>query len=189
MTDTINSDLDLITLAREIAMDIQPLENILQARSISDKTWSKLQKNPRFAALIASETEAWQTALNTQERVKIKSAAMLELWLPTLHLRMNDTKETLTGVVEAGKMLSRLAGIGVNGEVVANIGERFSITINMGPKVDDSVRFEKDTSKLVDVTPNKDVRFGEDKPAPTLAEKKQHATHFVNSLVHKEINK
>lgn len=182
MKDTINDDLDMVALAREIAMDINPLETILQQRSISDKTWSKLQKNPHFARLLASEIEQWQGALNTQERVKIKSAAMLEFWLPTLNARMHDTQEGLGNVVEASKMLSRLAGIGVNGEITAAIGERFSITINMGPKV---VEFEKEAHKVVDVTPNRDLKFGEDQ-TPTVSTtgvKKEHATHFTRGAI------
>jgi hypothetical protein len=187
LIDTINSDMDLIKLAREIAMDINPIETILKSHSISDKTWSKLQKNTRFAQFLASEMEAWHTALNTQERVKIKSACMLEEWLPTLHQRINNTEEGLGGVVEAGKMLSRLAGLGGNGEVLANIGERFSITINMGPKV---VEFEKEAPKIVDVTPNKD-KFGEDNAPASVSEqrtgagaiKKEHATHFTRGAV------
>lgn len=178
LVDTINSDLDLIALAREIAMDINPLETILKSHAISDKTWSKLQKNARFAQLVAQETEQWQTALNTQERVKVKSAAMLEQWLPTLFTRINSTDEALPGVVEAGKMLSRLAGLGGSGEVLANVGERFSITINMGPKV---VEFNKESPRIVDVTPNRDLRFGED-TTPTVSttgDKKEHATHFL----------
>lgn len=146
MTNTpTSSDLALVKLAREIAMDIQPLEKILKQYEITDKTWLELQRNPRFKMLLNSEVEAWQTALNTHERVRMKSASMLEEWLPSLYQRINDMEENLPGVVEAGKLLGRLAGIGEKAEIGAAVGERFNITINMG---DRTTEITKDVTPL-----------------------------------------
>jgi hypothetical protein len=147
--DPANSDIAMVKLAREIAMDIQPLELILKQYAISDETWTQLQRNTKFQMLLSSEVEAWQTALNTHERVKMKSAAMLEEWLPELNTRMHDHEEALPAVIEAGKMLARIAGLGVPGDVTAgNIGERFVINISMGDRVE-PVTFAKDVTPQV----------------------------------------
>jgi len=149
--DPVNSDIAMVKLAREIAMDIQPLQNILQQYAISDETWSQLQSNTRFQMLLSSEIEAWQTALNTHERVKMKSAAMLEEWLPNLNMRMHDHEEALPAVIEAGKMLARIANLGVPGDVTAgNIGERFVINISMGPAAQ-PLEFSKDVTPQVTI--------------------------------------
>ncbi|RZN09646.1 hypothetical protein CWO91_16595 [Bradyrhizobium genosp. SA-3] len=82
--------------------------------------------------MLASEVEAWNTALNTSERVKLKAAAMLEEWLPELNNRLHDTEEALPAKIEGGKMLTKLAGMdGRTGEVAGG-GERFSVVINLG---------------------------------------------------------
>lgn len=135
-----NSDIAMVRLAREIAMDIHPIETILKQYSISDEAWSQLQRSTRFTTLLSTEVEAWQTALNTHERVKMKSAAMLEEWLPELYRRMHNDDEAMPAVIEAGKMLSRIAGLGLSNELTAAIGERFSITINMGPAIETYIK-------------------------------------------------
>lgn len=150
LLDPSNSDLVMVKLAREIAMDIQPLPIILKQHAISDETWSQLQRNTKFQTLLGTEVEAWQTALNTHERVKLKSASMLEEWLPELNTRMHDHEEALPAVIEAGKMLARIAGLGMPGEVVGNVGERFVINISMGDKVE-PISFAKDITSQVTI--------------------------------------
>jgi len=145
-----NSDIALVKLAREIAMDIQPLEVILKRHLVSDEKWAELQSSSKFNALLSSEVETWQTALNTHERVKMKSASMLEEWLPTLNTRMSNTNEALPAVIEAGKMLARIAGLGMPGEIQGNVGERFVINISMGPQVE-PVSFAKDVTSQVTI--------------------------------------
>jgi hypothetical protein len=86
--------------------------------------------------LLSSEVETWQTALNTHERVKLKSASMLEEWLPTLYRRMSDDEEALPATIEAGKMLARIAGLGMPTDISSAVGERFTINISMGPRAD-----------------------------------------------------
>lgn len=135
-----NSDILLVKLAREIAMDIQPIENILKQYSLSPDAWASLQLNGRFRSLLASEVEQWNTALNTHERVKMKAAAMLEEWLPELNNRMHDSNEALPAKIEGGKMLTRIAGMERSSEVGGG-GERFTVTINLGE--DSKLTFEK----------------------------------------------
>jgi hypothetical protein len=149
--DPTNSDITMVKLAREIAMDIQPIENILQQYAISNETWAELQRNTKFNMLLSSEVEAWQTALNTHERVKMKSAAMLEEWLPDLNARMHDHEEAMPAVIEAGKMLAKIAGLGERGDVSAgNVGERFVINISMGDRVE-PVTFSKEITPQVTI--------------------------------------
>jgi hypothetical protein len=144
-----NSDLDLVRLAREIAMDILPLETILKQYDITDETWSKLQANSKFRILLSNEVEAWSTALNTRERVVVKSAAMIEEWLPELNSRIHDATEPLASITKAGELLAKMAGIGTDKDIAAVVGERFVINISMGPK-SDPLEFAKDvTSKVI----------------------------------------
>jgi hypothetical protein len=139
--EAIVTETTLVKLARELAMDIHPLETILKQYSISDQTWAHLQQNSKFQQLLSSQIEEWNGAMNTHERVRAKSAAMLEEWLPELNNRIHDRLEALPAKVEAGKMLTRMAGIGVSAGEGGAGGERFTVTINLGE--DHKLKFEK----------------------------------------------
>lgn len=122
----------MVKLAREIAMDIQPIEAILKHYEIDQKRWDELLRNSRFKALLASESEAWNAALNTHERVKLKAAAMLEEWLPELNNRLHDRQENLPAKIEGGKILKSIAGFDGRQADVGLGGEKFTVTINLG---------------------------------------------------------
>lgn len=144
------TDNTMLKIAREIAMDIRPLEDILKTWDLSSEAWSKLASNPTFNRLVASETEAWQSAGNTPERVKHKSAVMLEEWLPELYMRLHDNSENLNAKLEGGKLLAKLAGVGERGPNEAGPSEKFTITINMGDQ-GPPIEFSKDvTPKVID---------------------------------------
>jgi hypothetical protein len=146
------SDLDVVKLAREIAMDIQPIETILKQYSISPQRWEELQRNGKFVRLLESQVEEWNSALNTHERVRAKSAAMLEEWLPELNNRLHDRDIALPAKIEAGKMLTKMAGIGEREMGAGGGGERFTVTINLGE--DHKLKFEAALpSRVIDHDP------------------------------------
>lgn len=136
-------DLTLVQLAREIAMNIQSIETILETHQIDVDTWDRLKITPRFVQLLETETSSWNSAINTHERVKLKSAALVEDWLPEAYARMNDTTENLNAKTELAKLVARLAGMGLNNTSITDgSGERFSVTINLGG--DNSLKIEKE---------------------------------------------
>lgn len=136
-------DLTLVRLAREIAVDLRDIETILEHYQIDSETFERIKATPRFQELLRSEIEAWNSALNTQERIKLKAAAMTEEALPEFYARLHDQKESLPAKVELLKFIGRLAGFGIAGaSVEGGGGERFSITINLGS--DAKLKFEKE---------------------------------------------
>lgn len=137
-----------LKLAREIAMDIRPLDDILSAHGIDHARWENIHSNPRFQTLLRSEVESWESATNTAERVKIKSLAFVEESLPEFFARAHDRREPLNSKVEVLKTVAKFAGVGgsVDGAVA---GEKLMVTINLG--ADHSLKIEKDvTSKVID---------------------------------------
>lgn len=154
MTDLIavRADLDellYLKVAREIAMDIQPLETILTSHGVAQSQWETMQNHPGFQRLLQSQIEAWQAAENVHERVKIKAASLVEEFLPELNTRIHDSRESLTAKIEAVKLARDLAGMGRNSVDAAVAGEKFSVTINLG--ADQSFKIEKDiTPKVID---------------------------------------
>jgi len=141
------TEVTLVKLAREIAMNVSPLENVLENNGIDQDTWSIIRNHSRFKQLLETETSNWSSAINTQERVKLKAAAMIEEWLPEAYTRLHDPGETLNSKTELGKLVRDLAGFSKNGVGVEGGGEKFSVTINLG--ADSQLKFEKE-SRLVE---------------------------------------
>ena len=141
------NDVILVKLAREIAMNIHPLEDILKAHLIEPNQWENIQEMARFQSLLETESAQWNGALNTQERVKLKAAAMIEEWLPEANQRMHDRGESLSAKTELGKLVRDLAGFAKGGIGIEGGGERFSVTINLG--ADASLKFEKELPPVI----------------------------------------
>ena len=112
--------IDFATLAREIAMDIFPLEQILVLHQLSSEEWATIQAHPRFISMLTSMQRDWQSAQNTRERVKVKSATGLESMLEVYIRDINDADIPLNQRVEAGKFLAKLGEL----DAVRNAGRR-----------------------------------------------------------------
>ncbi len=123
----------LAALAREVAMDIRVLDEILITYGLTRIQYDFLQENNEFyKQALHTLTIEWNSALSTPERLKIESAAILEDALPRLGARMQNQAEGLPGVIEAAKLFAKMAGVGEREANQAAPGEKFSITINLG---------------------------------------------------------
>lgn len=139
-------DVTLLKLAREIAMDIRPIEDILETHGISSARWDEIQGSSTFQSLLRSSLEEWQGALNTQERVRLKSLSFVEEALPEFFARAHDPRENLTAKVEVLKTIAKFAGVGGAVEGAVN-GEKMVVTINLG--ADHQLKIERDVTPQV----------------------------------------
>lgn len=127
------TEVTLLRLAREIAMDIHPVTDILARHDISVEEFNRIRQLPHFNQLLRDAVETWQSALNTNERVKTKAAAMMEEWLPELNTRIHDRSESLLAKIKAGELAARLAGMGLrDAHIEGDTGSKFSVVINLG---------------------------------------------------------
>ena len=136
MTAPLGRDLDLIRLAREIAIDHYDIEDILNRYQLTYEQWSALCGHPRFTQLLANEEEAWLAATNTTQRVKLKSAAVIEQYLEKAHASLMNDNEALVAKTGLAKLIASFAGIGGD-DYQKRIGQEaggFSITINLGDR-------------------------------------------------------
>jgi hypothetical protein len=130
---------NLAALAREIAMDIFPVEQVLKIHQVSDEDWLKIQASPQWTKMLSSMIAEWESAMNTRERLKAKAQTGLEMNLEQLILDIGDLEIPLAQRVEAAKFLARIGE--VDGQVGTG-GPGFSITLNIG-----------ETSTAVEVSP------------------------------------
>lgn len=131
----IYGDQRMLVLAREIASDIHPIEDIIKRHGITNEQFEIILRNPKFTRLLEDAVTAWGEAGNTGERIKVKSLSMLEDWLVTAYATLHDPKSSLRDKVELAKFIGRLGGIGEKGILDTSGGERITISINMGDQV------------------------------------------------------
>lgn len=125
-------EINIVKLAREIAMDLRDLSKILEHHQISRQDFEQIKRNPYFTRVLAAEVEAWESATNTAERVKLKSAAAVEEWLPELYKRIVNPKEDLLKAVKGGELMVKMSGLNAEANAGNNPSDKVVITINMG---------------------------------------------------------
>lgn len=136
-------DVKLLKLAREISMDIRPVEEILKSFEVSSSEWDEICTNPTFKQYMRSCIEEWASVTNTQERVRLKSLAFVEEALPEFYARAHDSRESLAAKTEILKTVAKFAGVGAQAEGVMQ-GEKMVVTINLGS--DHQLKIERDVT-------------------------------------------
>jgi hypothetical protein len=120
-----------LRLAREIAMDISSTERILTNLRLTQTEYDRIVAHPRFQTLLLMELHSWGAATNTTERVKLKSAAIVEEVLPEMYRLLHDEKHPLNSRVELLKTIAKLGHQGIPTNE-AGQGNQFRLTINIG---------------------------------------------------------
>lgn len=133
-------DAKFTKLAREVAMDIQPLEVILKNCAVPAAEWELISTAPRFQQLLAQAIQEWNSATNTADRVKVKALAFVEESLPEFFSRIHSDREPLSSKVSVLTTVAKIAGVGQQ-EQTTTPGEKVTITINMGS---DTLTVEKE---------------------------------------------
>jgi hypothetical protein len=123
----------LAKMAREIAQNIRETHDVLADYKLNSTQFDFLCEHHEFfkQALHHAIIE-WNAAGNTQDRIKLQAAAGFEDKLPLLLTRMGNTSEGLPGVVEAAKLIAKVAGVGERDVGGGAPGEKFTININLG---------------------------------------------------------
>lgn len=137
------SEPKLVALAREIAMGIMPIKDILRRLSLTQADLEHVKDHPRFTQLMSQMAAEWGATLNTGERVKVKAAALVEDTLPEIYHLLHDRRETFSAKVEALKLLKTLGSLGERDPTTGLAPERFHLEIHIG----------EGKAQVIDVTP------------------------------------
>lgn len=144
MTDAPDFDeFKMASLAREMAMNIRPYKAIFKDFDLDEESFYEISKHPFYKRASEQFLLEWNSTLSANERVKLISAAYAEQGLPVIGRRMMDPQESFVGVIDSFKTLCRNAGIGTDNKNDKPVGERFTITINLGADVEGKPVIEK----------------------------------------------
>lgn len=123
---------NLSKLARDVAMDIFPLDHIKATHQLSDEHWNEIFRDPHFVKMLGEMILDWRSASGTRERVKIKAQTAVEAALETFFVDMNDRDLPLVQRVDALKMVAKLGDLGEKDLVAAGGSGSVSISISLG---------------------------------------------------------
>ena len=84
MSDSLLLEDKLPVLARELAMGIYEVEDILSRYGVGWDELERIRAMARFQQLLETTTVEWGSTLNTRERIKVKALAGVEDGLPGL---------------------------------------------------------------------------------------------------------
>lgn len=138
MTDNTPSEIfavELAALAREIAMDIFPIETILAVHKLTEAEWAQIQTIPKFQEMLNGLIIEWNSADSTRARVRVKAATGLEMQLEQLIRDAGDPDIPLGQRTEAFKFLARIGEIDTTNILAGGGGGGFNITLNIGQQV------------------------------------------------------
>jgi hypothetical protein len=140
----------LAALAREVVMEIRELRDILPTFGITPAQYARLAEHPTYKRIHDAIAIDWHGATNTERRIKISAAAILENSLPMLGARIGAVKEPLREAIEGAKLFARMAGVTYSEPETAREG-KFVINIDLG--ADSKLRFEKEVGGKKEVLP------------------------------------
>lgn len=145
-------------VARELAIDIYPIEQILKNCNVTYEEFAKWKDNPRFAQYYVEFKQEWHSAKNTHERTKVKAGVVMEEFMEEAYKGLHDIKLPLNHRVELGKLVAKIAGYDapkVAGAVAGAGGGGFTLSININNTDRVTIQPQK-TSKVIDHNPDDD---------------------------------
>jgi hypothetical protein len=102
----------LRSLALEIVKNIRDAPEILRQFGISEHEYGDLADTSVFKDMLRQAQAEWGGAGNTQERVKLKAAVLVEEALPDMYGQLTNKEEPLSSRVALLQTLSKLGGLG-----------------------------------------------------------------------------
>lgn len=149
-------DLDQMmrVVARNVAMGIHDLDQILTFCNVDPRDFHRWKENPRFLKYLKAEQEAWENANNVGERTKLKAGIVIEEWLPEAYTELRDRKTPLNQRVMLGQLVAKIAGMGEPkgiGVGVSDGGGGFTLQINIGQHA--HVNYSNENLKVIDAEP------------------------------------
>lgn len=121
----------LTHLAREIAMDILEVEDILRLNNVRPEEWEAIQDTPAFQVLLTREMERWNSGLSTAERIRIKAMFLVEDSLLAASQVINNAAEGAQGRARMLEAVAKIANVGEKAQGGAE-GGKVIIQIGMG---------------------------------------------------------
>lgn len=130
----LDRDNDMRRVARELAMELVPIDKILESCNVGREEFERWQKMPQFITYYRQFKEEWHAASNAIERTKIKAGLVMEDFMEEAYRNLHDKRNPLNQRTELGKLVAKIAGMGEPKVAIGNGGGGgggFSLSINI----------------------------------------------------------
>ena len=153
------TDAEISRLAREIARDIKPMDEILKQFGLSAEQFDAVADSGFFQTRLNEETQLWNASdpYSVAKRIETKAATMIEDCLLEVYALIHDRAQPMAAKIEALKWAARMAGLGETAKGGADTGAGVKITINLGREkleFDKEKRLHEGVTDVVDLTPS-----------------------------------
>lgn len=114
----------------ELVSNISPAAEVLARHGITAADLQRKTRNSMFRSAYNEAKRLWKGDMNVQERIRLKSAYLLEDSLPDLFKIIKDSAQPSSAKLAAMEQLGKLSQVLVQQK--GPTGERHTITINVG---------------------------------------------------------
>ena len=147
----IDNELLISRLAREIARNLVPLNEICERYKLDEDEYQRILRHPMFKQRLEEELDVWNasTPKAIVERISSKAATMIEESLVEIYNLIHDRGQPMAPKIEALKWAARMAGVGDKDTTGQTLGERVRFNIYIGSE---KVSFDKEAAdaKLIE---------------------------------------
>ena len=177
MTRTVNSavlskfsdeyEQKLRDLAQDIVKNIYEIPDILQRAGITQSEYAALAETTPFKQMLQVAANEWDGAHNTNLRVKLKSALLLEQALPSMFGALIDKEEPLAARTQLFVAMGKVGELGHAPPITqgANAGSVFRLEINFD-KSAKSVVLEHEALQPEVMPPSEEFNYSDNVTEP-----------------------
>ena len=121
-------------LAVELAVQLRPVADILNAYSITRQDLVRKFKDPMFRDMVKQAKTLWSSDLSVKERIRLKSQVLVEDSLLEIFSFIHNKEHAIPARLDAFKQLARVAEVDAPDRNKGDTGSRFTVSINLGDK-------------------------------------------------------
>lgn len=119
-------------LAVEVAVQIRPIAEVLNAYSLSRTDLVRKLKDPMFRDMVKQAKSIWSSDLSIKERIRLKSQVLVEDSLLSIFSIVHNVDMAVPAKLDAFKQLARVAEVDSPERARGGEGSRFTVSINLG---------------------------------------------------------
>ena len=122
-------------LAVEVAVQIRPIAEVLNAYSLTRADLVRKLKDPMFRDMVKQAKSIWSSDLSIKERIRLKSQVLVEDSLLEVFGIVHNKENAIPAKLDAFKQLARVAEVDSPERHRGAEGSRFTVSINLGDTI------------------------------------------------------
>lgn len=122
-------------LAVEVAVQIRPIAEVLNAYSLTRADLVRKLRDPMFRDMVKQAKSIWSSDLSIKERIRLKSQVLVEDSLLAIFSIVHNHDNAIPAKLDAFKQLARVAEVDSPERSKGGDGSRFTVSINLGDTI------------------------------------------------------